>query len=152
MHALVDAGCDAVQVFDSWASVLSMEDYASRCAPHTDALLRAIREKDALAINYVNGASQHLEAMSQSSAQVLGVDWRLSMSEVRSRVPNTFALQGNLDPAALFLEDDLLRQKVREICAGAGDLGHVFNLGHGILPQTDPDKVQLVVDEVRSSL
>ena len=152
VHALVDAGCDAVQVFDSWASVLSTEDYASRCAPHTEALLRAIREKDAVAINYVNGASQHLETMSQSSAQVLGVDWRLSMTDVRSRVPDTFTLQGNLDPTALFLEDDLLRLKVREICASAGDLGHVFNLGHGILPQTDPHKVQVMVDEVRKSL
>ena len=150
--ALVEAGCDAVQVFDSWASVLASQDYALHCARHTDALLQTAREADAVAINYVNGASQHLETMCSSSAQVLAVDWRLSMAEVRNRVPKRFALQGNLDPTALFLPEDALRQKVREICSAAGSAGHVFNLGHGILPQTDPDKLQVVVDEVRRSL
>ncbi len=149
--ALVEAGCDAVQVFDSWASVLGAEDYAARCAPHTDALLRTCREAGAVAINYVNGAAQHLDAMSRSAGHVLGVDWRLPMAEIRSRVPDRLALQGNLDPTALFLQEDQLRARVREICSAAGATGHVFNLGHGILPQTDPEILRVVVDEVRKT-
>jgi uroporphyrinogen decarboxylase len=149
--ALVEAGCDAIQVFDSWASVLGTEDYATLCAPHSDALLRTAREAGAVAINYVNGAAQHLDAMSRSAGHVLGVDWRLPMAEIRSRVPDRLALQGNLDPTALFLPEDRLRARVREICSAAGTTSHVFNLGHGILPQTDPDILRVVVDEVRKT-
>ena len=146
--ALVRAGCDAVQVFDSWASVLGSEEWSALCAPHTDRLLKSARDADAVAIHYVNGAAQHLARMSRSPAHVLAVDWRLPMEEVRARVPSTYALQGNLDPTALFSPAAELRRKVSAICRAAGE-HHVFNLGHGILPETDPAAVATVIDEVR---
>ena len=149
VRSLVEHGCDAVQVFDSWAHVLDADTYAERCAPHTDHLLRAANLAGGVAIDFVNGAAQHLEAMATSSAQVLAFDWRLPMAQARSRAPADRALQGNLDPTALFSPEPLLRERVAAICHAAGPKRHVFNLGHGILPDTDPNAVAIVVDEVR---
>jgi uroporphyrinogen decarboxylase len=146
----VAAGCDAIQVFDSWASVLSTEDWAEQCAPHTDMLLQTARDANAVAIHYVNGAAQHLDRMAQSPGHVLGFDWRLPIGEVRRRVPARYALQGNLDPTALYCDEATLRRKVAAVCRDGGDQ-HIFNLGHGILPSTDPEAVAIVVDEVRKS-
>jgi uroporphyrinogen decarboxylase len=146
--ALVRAGCDAIQVFDSWAGVLSAEDYATRCAPQTARLLERARQAGAVAIDFVNGAAQHLETMHAAPADILAVDWRLPMAELRARTDKT--LQGNLDPAALFCDEATLRAKVRAICEAAGQR-HVFNLGHGITPPTDPRALEIVVDEVRRS-
>jgi len=151
IRELAQQGCDAVQVFDSWASVLSTEDYARRCAPHTDRLLGSVVDAGAVAINYVNGAAQHLQTMAQSRAHVLGFDWRVGMARARELVPADKTLQGNLDPTALFAEESELRSKVRSICDAAGTGRHIFNLGHGILPETDPGAVAIVVDEVRRS-
>lgn len=151
VHGLVEHGCDAVQVFDSWASVLSTDDYARRSAPLTDKLLQSARQAGAVAINYVNGAAQHLETMAKSSAHVLGFDWRVGMARVRQLVPGDKTLQGNLDPTALFAEEPALRQKVRAICEAAGPDRHIFNLGHGILQETRPGAVAILVDEVRRS-
>jgi uroporphyrinogen decarboxylase len=150
VHALVDAGCDAIQVFDSWANVLAADDYAARCAPATERLLLAAKERGAVAIDYVNGASQHVEAMVRSCADVLAVDWRRDLGWFRRQVPAAKALQGNLDPTALFAPAAELRAKVRACCELAGPAGHVFNLGHGVLPDTDPDAVRIAVDEARS--
>ncbi|MHC5070198.1 MAG: uroporphyrinogen decarboxylase [Planctomycetota bacterium] len=151
IHDLVQHGCDAVQVFDSWASVLSADDYAQRCAPHTNKLLESTLDTGAVAINYVNGAAQHLETMARSRAHVLGFDWRIPMARAREVVPADKTLQGNLDPTALFAKEPELRRMVRDICDAAGPQRHIFNLGHGILPETDPGAVAIVVDEVRSS-
>lgn len=147
--ALAAAGCDAVQVFDSWATVLAAEDWAERCAPHSDRLLQAARDAGAVAVHFVNGSSQHLARMARAPADILAVDWRTPMAELRARVPDR-ALQGNLDPAALFAEESVLRAKVAAICAAAGER-HVFNLGHGIQPDTDPAALAAVVAEVRRS-
>ena len=147
--ALVEAGCDAIQVFDSWAGVLAADDFARRCAPHTDALLQAARDAGAVAITFVNGASQHLDRIAQMPADVAAVDWRMPMRKVRQRLPEDMCVQGNMDPALLFADDDTLRAAVAEICKAAGSSGHVFNLGHGIQPSTDPAKLAVLVEEVR---
>jgi len=149
--ALLDHGCDAIQVFDSWASVLDTDTYARTCAPQTDRILRAVRDAGGVAIDYVNGATQHLGAMAESNAHMLAVDWRSDLGEMRSRVPAAKGLQGNLDPTMLFAPHDRLRAAVRRLCEAAGDQGHVFNLGHGILPETDPRALEVVVEEVRRS-
>jgi uroporphyrinogen decarboxylase len=148
VQALVAAGCDAIQVFDSWANVLAGSDYSDLCAGHTERLLAAARNSGAVAIDYCNGAFQHLPAMGRSSAHMLGVDWRHAMAEFRAKTPADKALQGNLDPTALFRDEARLRSAVADICKAAGPDRHVFNLGHGILPETDPRAVETVVDEV----
>jgi uroporphyrinogen decarboxylase len=149
--ALRAAGCDAIQVFDSWAGVLSQADYERFAAPGTDRLLTAARESGALAVNFVNGVAQHLDRVAKSPADVVAVDWRLPMREIRSRIPDDMAVQGNLDPTRLFAPADDLRAEVAQICREAGASGHIFNLGHGILPPTDPEQLAVVVDEVRRS-
>jgi uroporphyrinogen decarboxylase len=148
VQALVRAGCDAIQVFDSWASVLSADDYARRAAPGTDALLTKARDAGAVAINYCNGAAQHVERLGRSPAHVTAVDWRLPMREVRRRLPAEMVIQGNLDPTTLFADEATLRAEVRRVCDEAGEGRHIFNLGHGILPQTDPAAVAAIVEEV----
>ena len=150
VESLIAAGCDAVQVFDSWASVLSAEDWAQHCAPHTDRLLQTARDHGAVAIHYVNGAAQHIDRMAQSPAHVLAVDWRLPLAEVRRRAGPDYSLQGNLDPTALFSDEATLRRKVAAICENGGNR-HIFNLGHGILPKTDPEALATVVSQVRQS-
>ena len=149
--AFVTAGCDAVQVFDSWASVLDADTYASLCRPRSHELLAAIRESGAVAIDYVNGVAQHLPTLATSPAHMLAVDWRLPMRIVRGRTPESFAIQGNLDPAMLHADPGRLTAAVRDICAAAGPSGHVFNLGHGITPDVSPDAVGLVVDTVHET-
>ncbi len=151
VQALVEAGCDAVQIFDSWASVLSVEDYQQHCAPRSHQLLQTARDAGAIAINYVNGAAQHIQCMAQSPAHVLGFDWRLPMASARKVVGSNYCLQGNMDPTMLYAPEEQLRRKVREVCAAAGEQGHIFNLGHGMLPDMDPEAVAIVVDEVRKS-
>jgi len=151
VKALVDAGCDAIQVFDSWAGVLAADDYARRCAPRTDALLEVARDAGAVAITFVNGAAQHIERIAESPAHIAAIDWRLPMREVRRRLPEDMAVQGNLDPTLLFADEKVLRAEVARVCREAGEHGHVFNLGHGILPATDPDALAILVDEVRKS-
>jgi uroporphyrinogen decarboxylase len=89
--------------------------------------------------------------MSQSAADVLGFDWRIAMRDARRIAPDSMTLQGNMDPTMLYADEGRLRQAVREICAEAGQQRHIFNLGHGILPDVDPAALSIVVDEVRKS-
>jgi uroporphyrinogen decarboxylase len=101
-------------------------------------------------IYFVNGCAPYLDDLARSGADVLGVDWRVDLGDVRRRLGDRMAVQGNLDPTALFAPEDRLRRRVAEVLGSAGAApGHIFNLGHGILPPTDPDRVQLVVDTVR---
>ena len=145
---LIEAGCDAVQTFDSWANVLTPEDFAQHCAPRTERLLQAARDAGGVAIHYVNGAAQLMPTMTVSAADVLAFDWRLPMAQAR-KLAGARTLQGNLDPTALYSDAATLRQKVRAVCDAAGDSHHIFNLGHGILPDVDPEALSIVVDEVR---
>lgn len=149
--ALIESGCDAVQTFDSWASVLTPRAYAIICAPRTDRLLQTARDADGVAINYVNGAAQHMPAMAESCAQVLGFDWRIPMAQARALARPDQTLQGNMDPTGLYAPEPELRRMVREVCADAGPDRHIFNLGHGILPDVDPEALTVVVEEVRKS-
>ena len=149
--ALVESGCDAVQTFDSWASVLTPNDYAELCAPNTEKLLTAAKDAGGLAINYVNGAAQHMPAMSSSCADVLAFDWRIDMADARKTAPDHKVLQGNMDPTALYSPEPSLRKKVRSVCSAAGSSRHIFNLGHGILPDVNPEALNVVLNEVRRS-
>ena len=149
--ALADRGCDAIQTFDSWANVLAPEDYARFCAPRTETMLRAAKDAGAVAIDYVNGAAQLFPIMAESCADVLAFDWRIPMTQARSLAPEGKSLQGNLDPTVLYADETELRRRVRAICDAAGPDRHVFNLGHGILPDVNPDAVQIVVEEVHGS-
>ncbi|WP_428261163.1 uroporphyrinogen decarboxylase [Haliangium sp.] len=157
LEAQVAAGAQAVQLFDSWAGILSPRDYrefALRYAKQVIDLLRASptwRAGGVPIIYFVNGCAPYLEDYATSGADVLGVDWRIDLATVRARVGEGVALQGNLDPTCLFLPPDALRERVREVLDSHGSgPGHIFNLGHGVLPMTDPERVRVMVDSVKS--
>ncbi len=155
LEAQIAAGADCVQLFDSWGGIVSPGDFREfplRYAKRVIELLRASpawRTGGVPIIYFVNGCAPYLDDYASSGADVLGVDWRVGIDEVRRRVGDGVALQGNLDPGALFASPAEIRTRVAEILERAGTLGHIFNLGHGVLPQTDPEHVRAMVTAVR---
>jgi len=155
LEAQVAAGCDAVQIFDSWGGIVSPGDfreYPLRYAKRVIELLRAsptFAGKDIPIIYFVNGCAPYLDDYASSGADVLGVDWRVGIDEVRRRVGDSVALQGNLDPGALFASPGEIRARVADILERAGQIGHIFNLGHGVLPETNPEHVRAMVTAVK---
>lgn len=147
--AQIDAGVDAVQLFDSWAGALSLRDYRRFVLPHSAEVLGGLAGAGVPRIHFGVGTGELLGAMGEAGADVVGVDWRIPLDEATRRIGPGLAVQGNLDPAVLFAGRDALDGEVRRIVAeGRSAPGHVFNLGHGVLPQTDPDVLTRVVELV----
>ena len=152
LRVQVQAGASAVQLFDSWAGALSAADYERYVQPHSRTVLDGVREfADVPRIHFGVGTSELLGLMAAAGADVVGVDWRLPLDEAARRVPPTTVLQGNLDPAALFAPWPVLADRAaRVLQQGSAAHGHVFNLGHGVLPQTDPDVLARLVELVHA--
>ena len=149
LHAQVEAGVDAVQLFDSWAGALSLRDYRTYVLPHSARVLAGLAGAGVPRIHFGVGTGELLGAMGEAGADVVGVDWRVPLDEAVHRTGGTRALQGNLDPAVLFADPATVEAETRRIAAeGRRAPGHVFNLGHGVLPGTDPDVLTRVVDLV----
>lgn len=147
LRVQVDAGAAAVQVFDSWAGALSEADYRRYVAPHSTAVLSAVPSVPR--IHFGVGTGHLLPAMAEASADVVGVDWRTPLDVAARAVGTDRAVQGNLDPALLLAPWEAVEAEVRRILAeGDRVAGHVVNLGHGVLPETDPDMLARVVDLV----
>jgi uroporphyrinogen decarboxylase len=143
------AGASAVQLFDSWVGALSAADYREFVLPHSSRVLAAVADLGVPRIHFGVGTGELLADMRDAGADVVGVDFRVPLSEAARRVGPGHALQGNLDPAALFAGSEAVRSQVRRVLADADGLpGHIFNLGHGVLPDTDPDVLHRVVDLV----
>jgi uroporphyrinogen decarboxylase len=146
----VEAGADAVQIFDSWAGHLSKDDYANFALPYTVRIVEALGPKRVPIIVFAKGAHASLGELAHSGADVLGVDWTTPLDEARRATSNRVALQGNLDPAVLLGPIIRMEHQVQRVMNEAiGSKGHVFNLGHGILPDTPVDHVAALVDAVR---
>ncbi len=142
----VDAGAAAIQLFDSWAGCLSEEDYRRFALLYTQRLVHALESRGTPVIHFATGAAGLLRAMQEAGASVLGVDWRIPLGRAWEEVAFAPAIQGNLDPAALFAPPDELRRRVEAVLREAGGRpGHIFNLGHGILPHTPVENVRAVV-------
>jgi uroporphyrinogen decarboxylase len=149
LRAQVAAGAQAVQVFDSWVGALSAADYRRYVLPATSRLFEGLADLEVPRIHFGTGTGHLLGLMAEAGADVVGVDWRTSLTEARRLVGPRVAVQGNLDPAALFAPPDVLADLVEEVLAdNGGRPGHVFNLGWGVLPGTDPDQLARVVDAV----
>ncbi|MCF6743590.1 uroporphyrinogen decarboxylase [Blastococcus sp. KM273128] len=149
LRAQIDAGASAVQLFDSWAGVLSAADYAERVLPHSRAVFDGLGERDVPRIHFGVGTGELLPLIGDAGADVVGVDWRVPLDEAARRVGPGRSLQGNLDPAVLLADRVTVDREVRRIVEQArAARGHVFNLGHGVLPETDPDVLTHVVELV----
>jgi uroporphyrinogen decarboxylase len=148
LAAQAGAGAQALQLFDSWVGCLSPDDYRQYVQPHSATALSLAAESGVPVIHFGTGTSTLLEFMAQAGGDVIGVDWRISLDVAWSRLPGR-GIQGNLDPAALLGPMDALEEKVRDVLRrAAGRAGHIFNLGHGVLQQTDPERARAVVNLV----
>jgi uroporphyrinogen decarboxylase len=144
----VAAGADAVQLFDSWVGSLGPDDYRRLVLPHTQSVIAAVRGH-APVIHFGTITGNLLELMREAGGDVIGLDWRVDLDEAWQRLGYDVAVQGNLDPIALFADRAEIRRRAREILDKAGGRpGHIFNLGHGILPETPVDHVIALVDAV----
>jgi uroporphyrinogen decarboxylase len=151
LRAQVEAGAAAVQVFDSWAGALAPDDYRQAVLPASARLFGALDDLGVPRIHFGVGTGELLELMAAAGAEVVGVDWRVPIDVARDRVGPGTAVQGNLDPAACLAPWEVVEQKVRDVLRrNGGRPGHVFNLGHGVLPETEPDTLVRIVELVHS--
>jgi uroporphyrinogen decarboxylase len=152
LDAQIAAGVDAVMVFDTWGGVLTTAQYREFSLRYSREVLQRMEQRTGRsvpAILFTKGGGQWLEAMAESGYEALGLDWTSDLGEARRRVGDEVALQGNLDPLALYARPEVIRAEVRKIleCFGPGT-GHVFNLGHGVLPDVDPEHVGAMIEAV----
>lgn len=156
LRVQLEAGVDAIQVFDSWAGALSLADYRTYVQPHSARVFGALAEHGVPMTHFGVGTAELLGAMSTVGATVVGVDWRTSLTDAAARVAPGTALQGNLDPVVLMAGWPAVERAARAVvedgrrAVDAGATGHVFNLGHGVLPDTDPGVLTDLVSLVHS--
>lgn len=148
LNAQVDAGAQAIQLFDSWVGTLSAGDYREYVMPHTQELISQIKSGTPV-IHFGTGTAALLELMRDAGGDVIGVDWRVSLDQAWQRIGYNHAIMGNLDPVSLFANQQQLRAHTSRILHHAGGRnGHIFNLGHGILPETPVENVVALVEMV----
>ena len=148
VNAQITAGAQTIQLFDSWVGCLAPQDYRTFLLPHMQALIQGMTRGVPI-VHFGTGTAGLLELLAEAGGDVIGVDWRIDLDVAWRRIGEDRAVQGNLDPLALFAPLDTLRQQVQRILGQArGKSGHIFNLGHGILPQTPVDNVLALVDMV----
>lgn len=148
LNAQIAAGCQLVQLFDSWAGCLSPSDYRRYVQPHVKRIIDGVTPGVPV-INFLTGNPALLPLLAESGGDVIGLDWRVDLAEGWKTVGYDRAVQGNLDPVSLYAELATLRQRVQAVLDAAGNRpGHIFNLGHGVMPDMDPDNVKALVELV----
>ncbi|NPA12371.1 MAG: uroporphyrinogen decarboxylase [Aquificae bacterium] len=146
----IESGADAVQIFDSWGGYLSPEDYKEFALPPINKIIKGIRREDQPVIHFTKGVAGFFEYMITSGADVYGIDWMMDIGKAKEMVKGQFAIQGNLDPTVLYADKGVIRKKALEILDKWGkDTGHIFNLGHGLMPDMDMEKVKYLVQVVK---
>jgi uroporphyrinogen decarboxylase len=150
LNMQIDAGCRAVQIFDSWAGCLDPEDYKIWGLPYTQRIVESVRRPNVPVIVFAKGTGTYFDIVTQSKADVYGVDWTLPLKKAKALAAEGVALQGNLDPGRLLAPWERLQPAIDSVLDQAGDgTGHVFNLGHGIYQYTEVDQVKRLVDYVQ---
>jgi uroporphyrinogen decarboxylase len=151
LQAQIDAGAQVVQLFDSWVGCLAPDDYRRYALPYTTRVIDGLRNAGAPVIHFGTDTAMLLDAMREAGSDVIGVDWRIPLDDAWRRIGPDVGIQGNLDPVALFAPWPEIERRVDDILQRAGNRpGHIFNLGHGILPETPVEHVQAVADLVHA--
>ena len=150
LRTQVEAGASAVQLFDSWAGALSAADYEAYVLPASRRIFAGLADLGVPRIHFGVGTGELLRLMGEAGADVVGIDFHVPLDEGARRVGAGKAVQGNLDPAVCLAPWEVVEARTRDVLARAPETGHVFNLGHGVLPETDPDVLARVVDLVHA--
>lgn len=151
LGAQVDAGVHAVQLFDSWAGALGPDDYREFVLPYARRVFEAVRARGVSAIHFATAAAGILPLLAEAGGDVVGIDWRLPLDEAWARAGHGTAIQGNLDPATALAPFPVVAARAGEVLRrAAGRPGHIFNLGHGVLPETPPEILQRLVEFVHT--
>jgi uroporphyrinogen decarboxylase len=152
LRAQVEAGAQALQVFDSWVGALDRDDYRRRVQPHMSTLFAKLADLAVPTIHFGVATGELLPQMSESGGDVIGLDWRVPLDAGWDRVGHQLGVQGNLDPSTMLAPWEIVERKTLDIVRRAnGRPGHVFNLGHGVLPETDPATLRRVVELVHET-
>ena len=144
----ITASVNAVQLFDSWAGELSVPDYRRFALPYVQRIIQRLKTAGVPVIYFINGVGVLLETAAESGADVMGIDWRVSLTDARRRLGADRVVQGNLDPAVLFASKDEITRRTFAMLDETGGAGHIANLGHGVLPDTPLDGIAAFIDAV----
>ena len=151
LSAQIKAGVQAVQIFDTWAGILSPVDYKNFVLPYIKRIIADLKKEGVPVIYFVNDCAGIIKEIKKSKADVIGIDWRIDIGDAIRKIGKKGVVQGNLDPCALFLPKEILEERVKDILwKGETAQGHIFNLGHGILPQTPVENVVAMVEAVHT--
>jgi uroporphyrinogen decarboxylase len=149
LTAQIKAGAQAVQLFDTWAGVLTPIDYKNLILPYIKKITAELKKQEVPVIYFVNNCAGMLKEVKKSGADVIGIDWRIDLGDAIKRLGKKIVVQGNLDPCALFLSQEELEERIKDVLwKGEAAKGHIFNLGHGILPDTPVENVVAMVEAV----
>jgi uroporphyrinogen decarboxylase len=150
LNAKIESGVNAVQIFDTWGGVLSEDDFSEFSLNYITKIISLLNKKDEPVIVFAKGVHHSLDKLADCGANVLGLDWTMNLGKVRKLVGDKVALQGNLDPTVLYANQNKIKQEVEKTLSSYGNgSGHVFNLGHGILPDIKPDNAKALVNFVK---
>ncbi len=150
LNAKIEAGADAVQIFDTWGGILTPDDFNEFSLQYIQQIISKLKKKDEPVIVFAKGVHYTIEAIVGTGADVIGLDWTMNLGEVRKKVGDNVALQGNMDPTKLYSTADGIKKEASRILESFGNgSGHIFNLGHGILPDVPPANAKLLVDFVK---
>ena len=147
LNAQIKAGAQVIQIFDTWGGVLSPTDYAKYVLPYTTKLINGLNRMDTPIIHFVKGAGTMLDTVQQAGGDVMGLDWHTDLGKARDILGPKMAVQGNLDPTVLYAPKDIIEAEVKRVLEENADRpGHIFNLGHGILPTVSPENAVHMVE------
>jgi uroporphyrinogen decarboxylase len=150
LSAKIEAGADAVQIFDTWGGILSQNDFEEFSLRYIENVISKIKKQDQPVIVFAKGVHYKLKKLTKTGADVIGLDWTMDIGKVRERIGGKTALQGNLDPTVLYGPKEKIKEETVRILKSFGEgSGHIFNLGHGILPDISPENAKYLVDTVK---
>lgn len=150
LSAQIEVGANAIQIFDTWAGMLSPRDYLVFALKYVNQLILKVKRKDEPIIYFPKGVHYRMRTTADCGADVIGIDWTIDMAKARDKIGNKVAIQGNLDPTVLYAEPNFIKREAKKVLQSFGEgNGHIFNLGHGILPDIKPEHAKALVDYVK---
>jgi uroporphyrinogen decarboxylase len=151
LSAKIEVGANAIQIFDTWGGLLSQSDFKEFSLQYIEKVISKIKRKEEPIIVFAKGVHHSLDDLANSGANVISLDWTMNLGEVRNKIGNKVALQGNLDPTVLYANKDKIKEAAVKVLSSFGKgSGHIFNLGHGILPDVDPENAKYLVEVIKN--